>query len=90
MAKVKGTGRILDDLLSVNGRIIVTELTTNDGNINILIGAPLIYRKTHSVNANVRSIEADIKNELKSIINSAKAKLRDDAVSGRQFEVEVD
>jgi len=90
LAKVKGTGRILQDLRSKNGRHIVAELTTDDRNINILIGAPLIYRKTHSVNANVKSIEADIKNELKSIINSAKSKLRDDAVSGRQFEVEVD
>lgn len=86
---VKAKGRILEDLITANGRIIVVEITTDDSNINTLIESPLIYRKTHSVNANVRSIEVDIKNELKSIVNSAKRRLKDDAISGRIFEVEV-
>ena len=82
----KVTVKVISDTISKNGRhITLTIISTDDSVVNDFLSLPININKTFANNTSLQDIKKEMKQETKSLIDSAKARISTDRLVGKEL-----
>jgi len=85
MAKTNVKAKILLDAISKNGRVVRVSVTTDNNEVNAILGSPFEFQKTYPINIKLGLLKQQLKADISGTINSVKQRLDDDALTDLEF-----
>ena len=82
----KVTVKVISDTITKVGRHIQLSLiNTDDSVVNDYLSLPININKTYANNTSLQEIRKDMKQEIKSLVNSAKATISTNSLVGKEI-----
>ena len=85
--KTKITATVLLDALNSTGRVIRLRVTTDDSEVNALLGTPFEFQKTYPINIKLGKLKQQLKSDISGTINNAKQRIDDEGLEDLEFEI---
>lgn len=84
------TVKVIHDNITKHGRQIgIKFIKTDDTIVNDFLQLPITINKTYAINTSLRNIKQDMKNEIKSAIDSAKKTISTNRLVGKEITFDV-
>ncbi len=84
------TIKVISDLISKNGRHIgISIISIGDSVINDFLSLPITINKTYALNTSLQDIRKDMKQEVKSLVDSVKKRISTDQLVGKELTFNV-
>ena len=84
------TVKVISDSISKSGRhISISFIKTDNDVMNDFLQLPQTINKTYTVNESLQNIKIDMKNEIKSLVDSAKKTISTNKLVGKEITFNV-
>ena len=87
MTKVKA--KVINESINKSGRNIQVQYTSEDPSLNQFLSLPTTWSKTFPINTKPGKMKQDFINDITSLFISARESIKNNALLGREFTVNV-